>query len=393
MSLNETPVANRIHIGIFGRRNVGKSSLINAITGQETALVSSKPGTTTDPVSKTMELLPLGPVVFIDTPGLDDDGDLGSERVRRALQVLDKIDMAVLVVDTQKGMGELERELIKRFEARSIKYITVYNKADISLKSGSEIFISAKTGMGINELRQKIGAMTPATASENYLVADFLKPNDIVILVTPIDSSAPKGRLILPQQQTIREILDSGAQAVITKEDSLSHTLSSLSVKPRLVITDSQVFSKVSSITPGDTALTSFSILFARKSGFLAQSVEALRAFDNLSDGDCILISEGCTHHRQCDDIGTVKMPKWILDYTKKNINFEFTGGSNFPENLQKYALIVHCGACMLNSRVMQARIQSAKEQNVPITNYGILIAHINGILKRAIEPLPLLES
>lgn len=391
MSLNDTPSANRVHIGIFGRRNVGKSSLINALTGQETALVSDVAGTTTDPISKTMELLPLGPVVFIDTPGLDDEGSLGRERVRRSLQILEKIDVALLVIDSAAGFGAVERELSEKFRARNVAYLTVYNKLDLTgnapKSDGDEIYVSARTGFNILELRERIARMSPHIPPEQPLVADLLNPDDIVVLVTPIDSAAPKGRLILPQQQVIREILDAGAQAFITKEDGLRNVLTSLSVRPRIVVTDSQVFKQVAAYTPEDIPLTSFSILFAWRKGVLASSLSAIAALKNLSDGDCVLISEGCTHHRQCDDIGTVKMPRWISAYTGKNLRFEFTSGGAFPENLRPYKLIVHCGACMLNERAMHHRLLTSKEQNIPMTNYGILIAYINGILKRSIAP------
>lgn len=391
MSLNDTPSANRIHIGIFGRRNVGKSSLINALTGQETALVSDVAGTTTDPVSKAMELNPLGPVVFIDTPGLDDEGSLGNERVRRGLQILEKIDIALLVIDSIAGFGDVERELSEKLRARNIVYLTVYNKLDLTEnipKAGEdEIYVSARTGVNIHELRERIARISPMMPPGQPLVADLLNPGDIVVLVTPIDSAAPKGRLILPQQQVIREILDAGAQAFITKERGLHNVLGSLSVRPRLVVTDSQVFNQVANDTPDDIPLTSFSILFARRKGVLGSSLKAIAALDTLADGDKVLISEGCTHHRQCDDIGTVKLPRWISNHIGKDIRFDFTSGGAFPENLRPYKLIVHCGACMLNDRAMRHRLLTSAEQNVPMTNYGILIAYINGILKRSIAP------
>ena len=391
MSLNNTPLANRIHIGIFGRRNVGKSSLINALTRQETALVSDVAGTTADPVSKAMELLPLGPVVFIDTPGLDDEGELGRERVRRGLQILDKINIALLVSDIKARLGDIELEMAEKFNARSIAYLTVYNKADLSgnaLTAGeNEIYVSARTGMNIHELRERIARMTPLTPPEPPIMANLLKPGDIVILVIPIDNAAPKGRLILPQQQVIREILDIGAQAFVTKEYGLPNIFKNLSTPPQLVVTDSQVFKQVSSNIPEDIPLTSFSILFARRKGVLKPSVDALSVLDKISDGDCVLISEGCSHHHQCDDIGTEKLPRWLSAYTGKNLRYEFTSGNAFPDDLRPYSLIIHCGACMLNERAMCHRLQTALEQDVPMTNYGILIAHMNGILKRSIEP------
>jgi [FeFe] hydrogenase H-cluster maturation GTPase HydF len=392
MSLNDTPSGNRVQIGIFGRRNVGKSSLINALTGQETALVSDVAGTTTDPVSKAMELLPLGPVVFIDTPGLDDDGELGRERVRRGLQILEKIDIALLVADNRTGLGDVERNMAEKFTARDIAYLTVYNKSDLAggtiSADENAICVSARTGMNIRELRERIARITTLTPPESPLVADLLKPGDVVVLVTPIDSAAPKGRLILPQQQVIREILDAGAHAFVTKEDGLLNVFKSLRSAPRLVVTDSQAFKQVACDTPEDIPLTSFSILFARRKGILKQAVDALSAFDSLEGGDCVLISEGCAHHRQCEDIGTVKLPRWISAYTGKNLRYEFTSGGAFPEDLGPYRLIVHCGACMLNERAMRHRLQTAMEQNVPMTNYGILIAQMNGILERSIAPV-----
>lgn len=391
MSLNETPSANRVHIGIFGRRNAGKSSIINALTGQETALVSDIAGTTTDPISKAMELLPLGPVVFIDTPGLDDDGILGIERVRRSLKILEKTDIALLIADSTAGLGNVERELAEKLRALGIAYLTVYNKldliGDVPKVCENEIYVSARTGFNINKLLERIAHISPLTPPESPLIADLLNPGDIVTLVTPIDSAAPNGRLILPQQQVIREILDAGAQAFITKEDGLSDIFRKLSIRPRLVVTDSQVFKQVAADTPDDIPLTSFSILFARRKGLLASSLEAIATLDKIDDGDCILISEGCTHHRQCDDIGTVKLPKWISVHTGKNICFEFTSGGEFPDDLRPYKLIVHCGACMLNNRAMRHRFLTATEQSVPMTNYGIVIAHINGILRRSIAP------
>lgn len=392
-NLNETPNANRVHIGLFGRRNAGKSSLINALTGQEVAIVSDIAGTTTDPVSKAMELLPLGPVVFVDTPGLDDDSELGKQRVRQGLKTLEKIDIALLVVDAERGKGDWERELESKFRNRDIPYLVVHNKADLQKSpakdSRAEISASAHTGENIRQLRERIAALKPEVAEARPIVGDLLSQGDVVVLVTPIDSAAPKGRLILPQQQTIRDILDSDAQAFITKENGLEQTLSRLAAPPRMVITDSQAFEAVDRITPPEIPLTSFSILFARYKGILASAVEGLAGLDTLAAGDNVLISEGCSHHRQCDDIGTVKLPKWIKAATGKEIEFSFTSGGEFPEDLSPYSLIVHCGGCMLQDRVVRRRLATAREQGVPMTNYGILIAHIKGILQRSIAPFP----
>ncbi len=392
MSLNETVSADRLHIGFFGLRNAGKSSVVNAVTGQDLALVSDVKGTTTDPVKKAMELLPLGPVVIIDTPGIDDEGELGLMRVRKAKQVLNYADIAVLVVDAEKGKTALDEELISLFQAKAMPYIVAYNKADLleSLpqETENEIYVSAVNNTNINALKEKIAALVKTDAESKRIVADLIEPGDTVVLVVPIDKAAPKGRLILPQQQTIRDILDSGAQAFVTRDTELEHTLSMLKDKPKLVITDSQVFGLVSKIVPRDIPLTSFSILFLRYKGDLAAAVKGAKKLDELKDGDIVLISEGCTHHRQCNDIGTVKMPGWILNYTKKDIKFEFTSGAQFPEDVSKYALVIHCGGCMLNNREMKYRIRSSLDSGVPITNYGIAIAHMNGILERSIEML-----
>lgn len=393
MSLNHTPSANRIHIGFFGRRNAGKSSVVNAVTGQNLAIVSDIKGTTTDPVSKAMEFLPLGPVMIIDTPGLDDEGELGELRVQKSYQVLDKTDIAVLVVDATIGRTAYDEAIIESFQQKNIPYLVVYNKLDLCSNQHSalpnEIWVSAETRENIAELKELIAKQVPQDIAKYPIVSDLILPMDFVVLVVPIDSAAPKGRLILPQQQTIREVLEAGAAAIAVKETELQHTLNSLGKKPKLVITDSQAFKQVSEVTPKDILLTSFSILFARHKGSLEQAVMGAKAVDSLCDGDAVLISEGCTHHRQCEDIGTVKLPKWITDYTRKALKFEFTSGTEFPKDLQKYKLVIHCGGCMLNEREMKYRLQCAEYQNVPITNYGILIAYIHGILQRSIEVFP----
>ena len=399
MGLNDKVSAERVHIGFFGLRNAGKSSVVNAVTGQSLSLVSETKGTTTDPVQKAMELLPIGPVVIIDTPGIDDVGTLGEMRVKRAMQVLDKTDIAILVVDAEKGLQQADQELLKLFEEKKIPHITVYNKSDLlatvpSLpekqpEKNDAIYVSAKNGDQIYELKERIGALTKAAsakADEKRILADLIQPEDVVVLVVPIDSAAPKGRLILPQQQTIRDVLESGAISVVTRETELPQTLRSLAKKPALVITDSQAFQKVNADTPADVPLTSFSILFARYKGDLKEAVHGAAQLDKLQNGDTVLISEGCTHHRQCGDIGTVKLPSWIRKYTGKELSFEFTSGGEFPEDLSPYALVVHCGGCMLNEREMKARIARAVAQNVPITNYGICIAQVHGILKRSVE-------
>ncbi len=385
MGLSETPSANRIHISFFGRRNAGKSSLVNAITSQELAVVSDVPGTTTDPVSKSMELLPLGPVVITDTAGIDDVGDLGKLRIEKTKKILKKTDIAVLVVDCQTGMTNYDRELIKLFEEKKMVYITVFNKCDLSSEIDGKICVSAKTGQGIEQLKRKLGELKP---KENglKLVADFIESGDVVIFVTPIDESAPKGRLILPQQQAIRDVLDKNAVSVVVQPSEIKETIKKLT--PSLVVTDSQVFGEVNKAVPKEIKLTSFSILMARIKGLLNSSVAGAYVLDTLKDGDTVLISEGCTHHRQCNDIGTVKLPKLIQKHTNANVNFEFSSGGSFPEDLTKYALVIHCGGCMLNDTEMKNRVQIAREQNVPITNYGIAIAHMNGILERSIEIL-----
>ncbi|GHV85694.1 [FeFe] hydrogenase H-cluster maturation GTPase HydF [Spirochaetia bacterium] len=414
MSMNDTPQANRVHIGFFGRRNAGKSSLVNAVTGQDLVIVSEIKGTTTDPVSKSMELLPLGPVLIIDTPGIDDEGALGEQRIRKARQVLNKTDVAVLAVDaaeTEHTGGELsgsEKELIALFREKNIPYIIAYNKSDllaagsasrdkagpaqanpVTTDAGPAIFVSAKTGAAIRELKEQIAALAKTEDFKLRIVGDLVKPGDFVVLVTPIDSAAPKGRMILPQQQTIRDVLEADAAAMVVKEFQLKETLEQLGKKPALVVTDSQAFARVSADTPPDIPLTSFSILFARLKGFLAAAVRGVTALDHIEDGDKILICEGCTHHRQCDDIGTVKLPRWIKQHTGKNPEFAFTSGGEFPGDLSPYKLVLHCGACMLNEREMKYRRDCAADQNIPFTNYGIAIAHIQGILKRSLGMFP----
>lgn len=401
MGLNDAVCAERVHIGFFGMRNAGKSSVVNAVTGQELSLVSDIRGTTTDPVKKAMELLPLGPVVIIDTPGIDDKGKLGEMRVRKARKVLEYTDAAVLVVDAMQGIQGADRELIALFEDKKIPYIIAYNKADLLKGDLSEeaqrqnekivptIYVSTRTGQNIYELKEQIGQLVRQEKNKKRIVADLLSPGDVVVLVVPVDSGAPKGRLILPQQQTIRDALEAGASVMVTGENEFAGTLAALKKKPRLVITDSQVFEQVSRDTPEDILLTSFSILFARYKGNLPAAVLGAARLDRLKDGDAVLISEGCTHHRQCDDIGTVKMPRWIGQYTGKQLEFTFTSGMEFPEELSRYALIVHCGGCMLNEREMQYRIRQAGHADVPITNYGTAIAKMNGILERSLEPFP----
>ena len=393
MGLNEQVSAERLHIGFFGLRNAGKSSVVNAVTGQALSLVSDVKGTTTDPVKKAMELLPLGPVVIIDTPGIDDEGELGEMRVKRAMQTLNLTDLAVLVVDAVKGLSDMDRTLTASFEAKKIPYLIAYNKSDlldaVPEAGANEIYVSAAAGTNIHELREKMGQLVKTEENSRRIVADLLDPYDFVVLVTPIDKAAPKGRLILPQQQTIRDILDAGAVPVVTRDTELPQTLAKLGQPPKMVITDSQAFGRVSRDVPRNIPLTSFSILMARYKGDLAEAVRGAAKLDDLQDGDVVLISEGCTHHRQCEDIGTVKMPNWIRKNTGKEITFEFTSGGEFPEDLSKYALVVHCGGCMLNEREMKSRIRHSLDCDVPITNYGIAIAHIHGILARSIEPFP----
>ncbi len=393
MSLNDMVSAERLHISFFGMRNAGKSSLVNAVTGQQLAVVSEVKGTTTDPVKKAMELLPLGPVVIIDTPGLDDEGELGRLRVQKAMQVLSSTDIAVLVVDAAIGLRELDRSLVACFRERKIPYITVYNKADLVCErqplEKHEIYASAVTGENIYALKEKLGAFAKQLQNPKHMVADLLSEGDVVVLVTPIDESAPKGRLILPQQMAVREVLDAHAVAVTCQDTELPRTLESLAVRPKMVITDSQAFERVSADTPVDIPLTSFSILMARYKGDLPTLAAGASALSHLKDGDKVLISEGCTHHRQCNDIGTVKMPAWIERFCKAKPEFTFTSGGEFPEDLSPYSLIVHCGGCMLTETAMKHRIETAISAGVPIVNYGIAIAQMHGILKRSVQMFP----
>ena len=393
MGLNAQPSGERVHIGFFGLRNAGKSSVVNRVTGQTMSIVSDVKGTTTDPVQKAMELLPIGPVVIIDTPGIDDEGTLGEERVRRALRVLEKTDIAVLVTDSTRGLQPAEQELIELFRKREIPFVIAHNKADLTsvpvAMPENEIYVSAAADSNIRELKELIARAVKPTEPEKRLVADLLAPNDTVVLVVPIDSAAPKGRLILPQQQTIRDILEAGAISLVTRETELTRTLESLREPPRLVITDSQAFGIVDKLVPKNVQLTSFSILFARYKGNLRQAILGAAQLNSLQDGDTVLISEGCTHHRQCGDIGTEKLPNWIRRFTGKDVQFSFTAGNEFPEDVSKYALVVHCGGCMLNEREMQYRLRHSAERNVPMTNYGIAIAHMHGILDRALATFP----
>ncbi|MDP4120436.1 MAG: [FeFe] hydrogenase H-cluster maturation GTPase HydF [Bacillota bacterium] len=398
MGLNDTPSANRIHIGFFGRRNAGKSSLVNAVTSQELSVVSDIKGTTTDPVYKSMELLPLGPVMIIDTPGFDDEGPLGELRIKKTKQVLNKTDVAVLVVDASEGIKECDNNLISLFKEKNINYIVVLNKSDLLecdfVADENSIYVSAATRNNVQELKEKIGKLAKTDDTKLKIVGDLINPSDFIVLVTPIDKAAPKGRLILPQQQTIRDILEADATAIVVKEYELREMLENLGKKPSLVITDSQVFAKVSADTPTDIPLTSFSILMARYKGFLETAVKGVAAIAKLRDGDRVLISEGCTHHRQCDDIGRVKIPRWLKQYTDKQLNIETSSGTEFPEDLLPYSLIIHCGGCMLNDREVKYRMKCAVDQNVPITNYGTAIAYMQGILKRSIGIFPhLLEE
>ena len=396
MGMNDTPSGERTHIGFFGRRNAGKSSVVNAVTGQNLSIVSDTKGTTTDPVYKAMELLPLGPVVIIDTPGIDDVGALGEERVRRTKQVLNKTDIAVVIVDGTEGLAPADEEVLSLIRSKGLPHLIVYNKADLSTKPAqaddNTIHVSALTGDGIHELKEKLARLKP-TEAEDPIVSDLIDRGDMVVLVVPIDSAAPKGRLILPQQQTIREILDSNSAAIVVKEDEMPHTLSCFTKKPSLVITDSQVFGRVSADTPDDIRLTSFSILMARHKGLLESAVRGVTAVDKLKDGDKVLIAEGCTHHRQCDDIGTVKIPRWLKEYTGKDISIETSSGRDFPEDLSPYALVIHCGGCMLNGREVGYRMKTAVDQAVPITNYGIAIAYMKGILRRSLSVFPDLQE
>ena len=406
MGINQTPASERVHISFFGKRNAGKSSVINAVTGQDLAIVSSVMGTTTDPVYKTMELLPLGPVMVIDTPGIDDEGELGALRVRKSYQVLNKTDIAILVIDSTAGKGEEELELIHRFHKKGIPYLIVYNKIDLlstekikdlamSVRAG-EVLVSASDGMNIQELKEKIASLKPEDTHKYPLIQDLIEPLDLVILVVPIDKAAPKGRLILPQQQTIRDILKRGALSLVVRDTELKSTLDHFlaqGVCPKLVVTDSQAFARVSKDVPENITLTSFSILFSRYKGELEIQLKGIAALSSIEDGDRILIAEGCTHHRQCGDIGTCKMPEWIRNYTRKKPVFEFTSGTEFPDDVSSYKMVVHCGGCMLNEREMKYRIACCQDQGVPITNYGILIAQVTGILKRSLGPFPEMQK
>ncbi|MCI5495895.1 MAG: [FeFe] hydrogenase H-cluster maturation GTPase HydF [Roseburia sp.] len=393
MSLNDTPSANRIHIGFFGCRNAGKSSVVNAITGQELAVVSDVLGTTTDPVQKAMELLPLGPVMIIDTPGFDDVGELGEKRIQKTKQILNRTDIAVLVVDAKKGFTATDKQLLALIQEKELPYLIIYNKSDLLEKIPKEeehsIYISALEKIGIQECKEKLAHQIPTEDMTLQIVGDLLCPGDFAVLVIPIDSAAPKGRLILPQQQVIRDILEAGAAAVTVRNTELARTLQKLEGKVRMVITDSQAFEEVAAIVPKEIPLTSFSILMARFKGYLETAVKGIQAVDSLKDGDRILISEGCTHHRQCEDIGTVKLPNWLLKYTGKDLKFEWSSGREFKEDLSPYAMVIHCGGCMLNEREVKYRMKCAVDQGIPFTNYGIAIAYMKGILQRSIEPIP----
>ena len=396
-SMNSTPSGDRVHIGIFGRRNAGKSSVINAMTGQSLSIVSEVKGTTTDPVQKAMELLPLGPVVLIDTPGIEDEGELGSLRVRRSYQMLNKSDLALLVVDGAEGFLPEDLAILQKIQEKKIPYLIAANKSDQvrgtelnGLPAGeSVLWVSAKTGEYIGTLKDRLAALAPDVQPEFPLISDKINPLYFVVLVVPIDKAAPKGRLILPQQQTIRDILDRGGVPIVCRDTELAVTLERLGTDPALVITDSQAFRKVSAIVPDHILLTSFSILFSRHKGDLAEQIRGVRALDELRDGDKILISEGCTHHRQCGDIGTQKLPAWIRQYTGKDVEFAYTSGTEFPEDLTGYRMVVHCGGCMLNEREMKYRIRCAADQGVPIANYGLVIAQTQGILRRSLQVFP----
>ncbi|MBQ3540973.1 MAG: [Phascolarctobacterium sp.] len=396
MSLNSTPSGERIHIGIFGKRNAGKSSLINAITSQDLSIVSDQKGTTTDPVFKAMELLPLGPVMVIDTPGIDDEGELGNMRVQRAYQILNKTHLAILVVDGISGLSDEDEKLLAFIQEKNVPVIVAFNKSELLTDEERQnikvdvpyMLVSAATGENIYQFKTALAKLLPED-EPNVMLEDLLQPNDVVVLVTPIDSSAPKGRLILPQQLVIRNIIDNKGIAIVVQPDELENALAKLNQKPRLVVTDSQVFSRVAEIVPEDIELTSFSILMARYKGALVNSINGVKALDSIQDDDIVLISEGCTHHRQCDDIGTVKLPNWIRNHTKAEPKFVFTSGNEFPLDLHNYKMIIHCGGCMLNEREIMYRNKCAHLQNIPMTNYGIAIAYLNGILKRTIAPFP----
>ena len=397
MSLQNTPSAERLHVGFFGLRNAGKSSIVNAVTNQNLSVVSDVLGTTTDPVKKAMELLPLGPVVIIDTPGLDDEGELGNMRVQKAKEVLAYTDIAVLVVDSQKGKSDLDNELIEIFKDKKLPYVIVYNKSDICDKisqlENNEIACSAVTKENIDKLKELIAKLSKTAKANKPIVSDLIEKDDIIVLVIPIDEAAPKGRLILPQQMVMRDILDHHAMCICTQVEQLSNTLSALKKEPKLVITDSQAFKEVSQIVPLDITLTSFSILMARYKGDLSTLIKGASVLSTLKDGDKVLIAEGCTHHRQCNDIGTVKMPAWIEKFSNSKPQYVFTSGGTFPDDLSSFKLIVHCGGCMLNEKEMKHRMQKSDAQSVPIVNYGIAIAHMNGILKRSLKPFPDIEK
>ena len=403
MGLNSTPASERVHIAFFGCRNAGKSSLVNAVTAQKISVVSDVKGTTTDPVKKTMELLPIGPVVIIDTPGIDDEGMLGELRVKKAKEILAQTDIAVLVVDGTKGLNESDRQLIDIFTERKLPFVVAFNKSDLidmdaltdnqkeDIKATNSIAVSATEGTNIYELKELIGHLTKDAESDKRIISDLVDEGDMVVLVIPIDESAPKGRLILPQQQTARDLLDHNCMAVCCQDTELAATLKKLAVKPKMVVTDSQAFARVSKDTPDDVTLTSFSILFARYKGDLPSLVKGAAALSKLKEGDRVLISEGCTHHRQCNDIGTYKIPNWVKDFTGARVDCSFTSGGEFPEpeELKQYKMVIHCGGCMLNEKAMQNRIKVANDAGVPIVNYGIAIAHMNGILRRSLAPFP----
>ena len=393
MSLNSTPVSERVHIGFFGRRNAGKSSVVNAVTNQQISVVSDVKGTTTDPVTKTMELLPMGPVVIIDTPGFDDEGALGEQRVKRTKEVLNRVDVAVLIVDSTVGKTAADNELVGIFKSKQIPYVIAYNKCDLTNKRFDDgLAVSATENININRLKETI-ARLGKTGNDRVICSDLVDEGDLVVLVIPIDTAAPKGRLILPQQQTIRDILDSGASALVVRDTELASLLGTVGANPKLVITDSQVFNKVKDIVPETIPLTSFSILMARYKGFLETAVKGAAAIDSLNDGDKVLIAEGCTHHRQCDDIGTVKIPRWLKARTQKDIIIETASGKGFPDDLSPYKLIIHCGGCMLNEKEVSYRRKFAEDSGVPFTNYGTAIAYMQGILKRTLSVFPDLQK
>lgn len=396
MSLNDTPSANRIHIGFFGCRNVGKSSVVNAVTNQEMSIVSDTKGTTTDPVGKSMELLPLGPVVIIDTPGFDDSGELGEQRIRKTRQTLNRTDVAVLVVDVTEGIGPCERQLLELFREKGIPAVVALNKCDLlpALPSADDgtVYVSALTRKGIDTLKERLAHIAPADSGRR-LLADLVKPGQTVIFVILIDESAPKGRLILPEQQGIRDALDAGAASLVVQDTGLEEAIDTLRQPPAMVVTDSQAFASVAAHTPLSIPMTSFSILMARYKGFLEAAIDGVAAIERLKDGDTVLIAEGCTHHRQCNDIGTVKIPRWLRQHTGKDINIATSSGMEFPDDLSPYALVIHCGGCMISEREVRYRMKCAIDQGIPFTNYGITIAHIHGILKRALGVFPALAA